>query len=108
MPKRLIIQENKIFRRINNKRISSNMKMRLFELYKEDEILVRKILDCMDIGWQAIQEKISSENIALVYPIENYKADRFDLQSDRKHMGKQQVTIQYTYEDSCLTFVALV
>lgn len=108
MPKRLTIEGNKTFERINDKRIAPSVKSELFTLYKENETMVKKLLDCIDVGWRTIQDKISLENITLLYPLEQYQVSSYEITEDSKHVGKNRVTIKYIHEESCLTFVALV
>ncbi len=108
MPKRVTISENRVFERINQRSLTPEVKNSLLELYKTDEMMTRKILDCIDVAWRTISDKIFLENISLLYPLENYLVSSYEIQDDPKHVGKNRITIKCICNDSCLTFVALV
>lgn len=105
MPKLLNIQVDKTFSRIGDKRITTSFQGELYTLYKTNPEMVKKILDCVDVGWRHIQDKILLEGVTLLYDLDNYNASSYE---SFKSGARTQVNVYYTYKDSTLLFTAKV
>lgn len=105
MPKLLNINTDKTFSRIGDRRITSALQAELYTLYKSNPSQVKKILDCIDVGWRQIQDKIDIEGLVLLYNISNYTVSSYRHYLDG---ARYRLDIYYTYKDSTLMFTAKI